>query len=164
MHDLHAVQRCNLVFLPLRSGFVFSMWHFHWIRCCMCMCKLARTRTHTHTKLVFKMENRIRINFFLREKERWKRGWADENAFSFAATETRHSSCILPHPLSPWQLIIPQQGAIIPTRWIHSCRRRVVMLLSPLLLLYLPLFFLISSIRVLNVPLFSAKKKLCKNK
>lgn len=41
---------------------------------------------------------------------------ADENAFSFSATETRHSSCMLTHPLSPWQLIKPQQGAIIATR------------------------------------------------
>lgn len=41
---------------------------------------------------------------------------ADENAFSFSATETRYSSCISPHPLSPWQLIKPQHGAIILTR------------------------------------------------
>lgn len=65
---------------------------------------------------------------------------ADKNRlFFFSAAETRHSGCILPRPLSPWQLIKPQQGTIIPTRWIHSCRRRTAVLLSPVLLLpYLP--------------------------
>lgn len=85
----------------------------------------------------------------------------------FSTAETRHSGCILPRPLSPWQLIKPQQGTIIPTRWIHSCRRRTAMLLSPLLLLpYLPLFFLISSIRKLNVLLHFAKNllRLCNKK